>query len=395
MAAAGSPMPLVPVRTPPGCLLGRRLPGRPGAWALVAGALLATRASAGTRVDAEEEGSELPTLADTPAPQPPQESLWVRWQRSTGQAMTQPAARGLFQLTSTRLDAYWRLCAFDGEPGWIDPQEQARARDLAILGASLGLGRALRDWLAQSEELLPLYTIASTASGASLLVELPGRRPEGRAEARSRPRLRLNEQPGSQALASSSITEAPVSRATPRPSIRLGGTWRSASPPWELVDEPLQLNLGAHVELRRLPLDAVRLELSQPATGTTSRPGQRIEPWSWTETRLRTTLRQRLVARTDLIASGSLRADPQAPLESLRAGLAWQLPTEGRWTLRPELRYLVPSPAESALPPGQGEEWIASLALQADLSWHLPQQWGRWPLGQEPGEPGSPPPTRR
>ncbi len=321
---------------------------------------------------------------DLDPPRRPNESLWIQWQRRTSEIMTSRRSSGVYQQSASGMSAWWRLAAFDREAPWLSPAEAARARDLAQYGAMAGIAAVFADTMQASPPLQALHGIVTTAGGAHLRVEGPRRRQRSQDPDAPSPKLRLryNDRPGEQGLAETQILASDGRQAgPPRPSLATGASWRlTDADPDEAVLDP-SLSLTGYLDLRQLPVDAIRLQLSLPMPELEASRKAAAQP-AWTGSRLSATLRQGLLPQTDLVGNVRVLATENVLPESASLGLSVRLPFEQPWTLRPELRntFARPVEAERAAVPS---EWIAGISLRAELGWHLPQQWGRWPLGRE------------
>ncbi len=293
------------------------------------------------------------------------ENYWDRWKASTTQVMSGARASTLYRDTANRMSAWWRLYEFDRERPWLDEQDAARARELAEIGAVAGLEQMLRDTFERHETLGVLYRIGSTASGAN--VELT-RRADGT-------KVRYNARSAQLRAAEADIDEdrprRARTRAAPKPSARTGVAFNIVDINDDENDIDPELALVAYIDLRRIGVDALRLQAAD------TRPGSKIKgKGSWSAT-----VRQGVVGDLDAFAKLNGRENREWRPARVAGGLTLALPTESSWNLRGEVsrRFAdvdltgVESPAESRV----------MLLLQARLRWHLPQAHDRWPLGQD------------
>lgn len=319
-----------------------------------------------------------------------EENYWRRWHQSTATVMAGRRASPMYRQTAAAMDTYWRIAAFDRERPWISEEDAAQVRDVARVGALMGLEHMLRETFERSEALGVLYRIGSTATGANIDIRARHGKPA---------RIQYNAQAAELRASQATLEDdswSPQQNGGPR--LRAGVALQviDADDAEERVDPTITAT--AYTELRHAGLDALRVQLSEALPEAT--PNKRATPPTgrWTAT-----AREGLTPGIDafLLVRGE-EAQDWLPARTT-GGLAIRLPTSQRWTLRAELLRRFPWEAplvdsdsvdgngvESTSAEGNSVEgeWRAMVRLQANLRWNLPQAWDRWPLGREPGSVG-------
>ncbi len=308
----------------------------------------------------------------SPAPPPRLASVYIdRWQAATTEVMAGRHASPLYRDSANRMSAWWRLYAFDRERPWLDEADAERARQLAELGAMAGLERMLRETFERNEALGALYRIGATVSGANLEIHP---QPGG-------PRLRYNVDHQQVRAAEADIEDDPPThrrRPARKPVTRTGVALQVVDLNDAAEEVDPELALVAYVDMRRMGVDALRLQFAD------TRPGAQVQDqgnWS-------VMLRQGLVG--ELSAFGRVAGQESAGWLPQRAtaGLDLDLPTRSEWVIRNQLtRRFAQTVGETETP----AEWRVMVTLQARLAWILPQEHGGWTLGDEvdPRQPGS------
>ena len=386
---------------------------------LLAAALLATGAArAGTPTPTcGEADAPLACVGPGPPLRPVRDSYWMRWERATTDVMEGRGASALYRDPASHMDAWWQFAAFDRERPWLSDQDAAQARDLARIGAVMGLQRMLRETFERNDQLAVLYRIGSTVTGANLEIRTHRRGPgapdgterAGGGQANSQP---SDSQPsdsqhsdsrhgdsrhggGPQLSYNAHDADLRASDAAMDDDLLAAQAQRGArlraGVAFQLVDDnpdPVTVDptlaATAYADLRRIGPDALRLELSdtRPSPTTHKQDLKSGGSGTWSAA-----ARQGLVPSLDLAASVQGREDQSWLPARASTGLVLRLPTERSWVLRADLSRRLPYENDATATFVDGE-WRAMLTLRANLRWTIPQPWDGWTLGREPGSPG-------
>ncbi|NOY24692.1 MAG: hypothetical protein GXP62_02370, partial [Oligoflexia bacterium] len=240
--------------------------------------------------------SAIAASAMDPPAEPPLRTIdnyWRRWQQSTTEVMAGRHASPIYRAPAAAMDAYWRIAAFDRERPWISDADAKNVRDLAQVGALMGLERMIRETFSQSEALRILYRIGSTAGGANIDI---------RARHNGKPHLAYNDRAAELRADQGTIdddTRPPRSTTTMR--LRTGVAFQviDQDPAQDVIAPGLAAT--AYVDARHLGIDALRIQVSNPLPTRGSSTGKRrattTSGGSWSGT-----LREGLAPAVDIFA---------------------------------------------------------------------------------------------
>jgi len=315
---------------------------------------------------AEEPWYLHPTTAEL---HPVRQQLWLSWQRHTQVAMAGPRASPLFRDDSARMEVLWRLAAIDGEAPSLTPDETQHVFDLALVGATMGLGDTVDEMVRRNEGLDAALRVARAATGPGLSVQR-SEAPTGGVD------IDMEQGHPHARAARARIAEPPSPGVQRRPpGVRFGQGFRIV----ERIDDEGRRYMPAtvaHLELRRVGVDVLRLEDSVIYESSevvvhdwVVLARQQMTPW--------------------LTLHGELRGEGRTPYpDQVRGSLAIRHPTLRWWSLRPGVSQTLRRPDrnnEVAL------RW--EVQLRWNTRWRLPVSVDQWPMDHQIGAPGRPLPT--
>ncbi len=329
---------------------------------------------------------EPPHLRPTPSPMvyrdlhPVRDPILTRWQQATVREMSGSSASPWYREVAAQLDVTWRLAELAPAPPTLDPTLRDQALDMAITGAFSGWNDVWQQTVRGAPELVPIHTILQSALTPSLQIRTDD---EGTAQISSDARRSQNQQ-----AAMADINQGPSPGRTGRsgggpPLVRTGSALtlvripdRSDLDRTGQPRSPFSPGLSSWVDVRNVGVDAARVQ-----TRIQQNPEQsRFRP----QVRWVALARQGLLPNWDVIAD--LQGNPETALPERNAvALEHRLGSFGlpAWALRASALQQ----SRVDLGPQIREERLM-VTLRTNLSWYLPQDVGRWPLGQRPLAPG-------
>jgi len=300
---------------------------------------------------------------------PVRQQLWLSWQRHTHVVMAGPRASPLFRDDTARMEVLWRLAAVDGQAPALTPDETQRVFDLALVGATMGLGSTVDEMARRSEGLDSAVRLARAATGPGIRIQRSDQ-PSGGVD------IGLEEGRSHGRAARAHIAEppSPMARRGP-PGVHFGQGFRIE----ERTDDEGRRYLPAavaHLELRRVGVDVLRLEDSVIYES----PEVLVHDWV-------VLARQQL--KPGLTLHGEIRGEGRTPYpDRVRGSVAVRHASLRQWSLRPGVSQTLARPDrdnEVAL------RW--EVQLRWVTRWRLPVAVDQWPLDHEIGQPGRPLPT--
>lgn len=281
-----------------------------------------------------------------------------RWQDNVSAVMSGPGASPLFRTAATRMDAHWRLTAYDIDTPLLFEQDQRQAMEQASMGALLALQLSTDQIISRSAEFSTIQRGLRTLGGPSVVIS---QQQEGAS-------VVFNEPTRSQQASMARLEEpqrvrsaAQATRSPPGAQFRLSSGLR-------VVDVTRTSEDGEDYTILRpaisLAADADRLgPISLRVRTAVLQERRRQAAFDW-----RAAVRVRTLPRVSLL--GDIQGN-QEIAERLQTGVEWRLPVSPSPISRVVGSYRV----------SDGEQRVM-LQLTFPMQWHIPHDIQRWPLGQ-------------
>ena len=299
------------------------------------------------------------------------EPFLYRWQDNVTAVMSGPGASPLFRTTATRMDAHWRLAAYDIDAPLLFEEDQQRALEQAGMGALLALQLSTDQIISRSDEFATIQRSLRTLGGPSVVLR---QQQEGLD-------VQFNERPRNQQVTMARMEEPQRSRSTAPGSRQASGRQLRLSSGLRVVDVTRTSQDGEDYTILRpalsLSADADRLgPISLRLRTAVLQERRRHTAFDW-----RAAVRLRTLPRVSLL--GDIQGNEEIA-ERLQTGVEWRLPVA-----QAPITRLVGSRRVA-----DGEQRLM-LQLTLPMQWNIPHDIQRWPLGQTLDAPGPAPVLRK